>query len=177
MLKECILCNIKKEEDEFVFRTDTNKYRTVCKECNKILKRKYRNNKERNRTDQKKYYLNNKEKVLTRVKNYKLKMKDDPNYKLIRSLRRRMYNFFKGNIFSKKSTIELIGCNQTDLKKHIESLFTEGMNWNNYGYYGWHIDHKIALSNAQTNEEIYKLCHYTNLQPLWCKDNLSKNKY
>jgi hypothetical protein len=50
------------------------------------------------------------------------------------------------------------------------------MSWDNYGYYGWHVDHKIPLDCGKNKEEIYELCHYTNLQPLWWYDNLSKNK-
>ena len=50
--------------------------------------------------------------------------------------------------------------------------FTTGMSWENRNE--WHIDHKIPLSSAKTEEEIYELCHYTNLQPLWAFDNLSK---
>jgi hypothetical protein len=50
------------------------------------------------------------------------------------------------------------------------------MCWENHGQFGWHIDHKIPLNSAKTEDEIYKLCHYTNLQPLWWKDNLEKRK-
>lgn len=50
------------------------------------------------------------------------------------------------------------------------------MNWENYGE--WHLDHIIPISYAKTIEDIYKLNHYTNLQPLWASENLSKgNRY
>ena len=72
-------------------------------------------------------------------------------------------------------TLELVGCDYEFLIKYIENKFTEGMSWDNYGYYGWHIDHIIPVSSVKTEEDIYKLYHYTNLQPLWAKDNLIKS--
>lgn len=48
------------------------------------------------------------------------------------------------------------------------------MSWENHGLFGWHIDHKIPLSSAKDEEELKKLCHYTNLQPLWAIDNIKK---
>jgi 5-methylcytosine-specific restriction endonuclease McrA len=54
----------------------------------------------------------------------------------------------------------------------LEKLFKEGMTWENHGE--WHIDHIIPISKAKTAEEIYKLNHYTNLQPLWKRENLCK---
>jgi hypothetical protein len=57
--------------------------------------------------------------------------------------------------------------------EYLGDLFTEKMNWDNYGK--WHVDHIIPLSSANTEEEIYKLCHYTNLQPLWAEDNIKKS--
>lgn len=74
------------------------------------------------------------------------------------------------------NTFEIIGCGPVELKKYIESMFIKGMSWENYGRFGWHIDHKIPLDSGKTKEEIYKLCHYTNLQPMWWKDNLEKGK-
>lgn len=176
MKKICRICNTEKDLIDFPFRKDTNNYRSECIDCYKELRKKYKNNPERNRADQKKHYDNNKEKVKKRVKAYKESKKSDPKYILIKSLRRRLYNFVKRNSkFTNQSTIKLIGCSQIELKDHIQSLFKEGMTWENYGYYGWHIDHKIPLSKAKTNDELYLLCHYTNLQPMWWKENLSKH--
>ena len=61
------------------------------------------------------------------------------------------------------------------IQKYLESQFLEGMCWDNYGIYGWHIDHKIPLCSAKNETELLKLFHYTNLQPLWAEDNLKKN--
>jgi hypothetical protein len=71
--------------------------------------------------------------------------------------------------------MSLVGCRLEVLIEHLESKFLYGMSWENYGKDGWHIDHKIPLSSAKTDREIYELCHYTNLQPLWAKDNLKKS--
>ena len=71
-------------------------------------------------------------------------------------------------------TQEIVGCSWEELKHHLESQFQLNMTWDNHGQYGWHIDHIIPLASAKTEEEIYKLNHYTNLQPLWWEDNLEK---
>ena len=85
-------------------------------------------------------------------------------------------SFVKLNKFAKKTkTFDLIGCDPISLKDFLEKKFIEGMCWGNYGE--WHIDHIIPLSSAKTEEEIYKLCHYSNLQPLWAIDNLKKVSY
>jgi hypothetical protein len=68
--------------------------------------------------------------------------------------------------------VEYIGCSQEELKLHIEKQFTFDMSWDNAGE--WHVDHKIPLSSAETPEEMYRLCHYTNLQPMWALDNIKK---
>ena len=69
--------------------------------------------------------------------------------------------------------MEMLGCTPEELRDHLQSQFTEGMTLENHGE--WHIDHIIPLASANTEEEIVKLCHYTNLQPLWAEDNLSKS--
>ena len=66
-----------------------------------------------------------------------------------------------------------MGCSPLQLKEHLEKQFTNGMCWENRSK--WHIDHIIPLSSAKTEDELYNLCHYTNLQPLWAVDNLKKS--
>lgn len=71
-------------------------------------------------------------------------------------------------------TTELLGCSVEFAKKHIESLFIDGMCWENRSK--WHIDHIIPLSLAKNMKEFCALLHYTNLQPLWASDNIRKGK-
>lgn len=72
--------------------------------------------------------------------------------------------------------MELLGCTIEELRTHLEAQFQEGMTWDNYGRDGWHIDHiKPCSSFDLLKEAEQRECfHYTNLQPLWAKDNLSK---
>jgi AraC-like DNA-binding protein len=74
------------------------------------------------------------------------------------------------------STIRDLGCSIVELKRHLEDQFDDNMSWDNYGLDGWHIDHIVPLAsfNLTDEDQFKKACHYTNLQPLWAKDNLSK---
>jgi hypothetical protein len=68
----------------------------------------------------------------------------------------------------------MIGCSPQEFREYIESKFSEGMSWDNYGPRGWHLDHIIPLASAKNINEAIKLNHYTNLQPLWAEDNCKK---
>jgi hypothetical protein len=95
-------------------------------------------------------------------------------------MRSRLWQAFKKcGLTKNERTIKLVGCNPKFLKKHIEKQFDSDMTWNNYGKNGWHIDHiKPCVSFNLLNYEEQKKCfHYTNLQPLWARDNLSKNSF
>ena len=124
----------------------------------------------------KQYKIDNPEKIKILTKKYKKKkLLSDPIFRLKKIVRSRVYNFLKSkNIIKNNKTFDIVGCTPQFLKEYLENQFTEGMSWVNHSQYGWHIDHIIPLSSANTEEEIYKLCHYTNLQPLWAKDNLIK---
>lgn len=69
-------------------------------------------------------------------------------------------------------TASLLGCDWETLKNHIEGQFKDGISWDNKNM--WHIDHIIPLASAKNADELSKLCHYTNLQPMWAIDNIKK---
>ena len=111
-----------------------------------------------------------------RISKYnKERKKIDPLYKLTFTLRSRLNLAIKSKGWTKNNkTTEILGCDFETVKKHLENQFIDNMSWENRGLFGWHIDHITPLAKAKTQEELYKLCHYTNLQPLWAADNLSK---
>jgi hypothetical protein len=67
---------------------------------------------------------------------------------------------------------DILGISYTNFKIYIENLFKDGMTWENYGK--WHLDHKTPISWAKTEKEVIELNHYTNFQPMWAIENLSK---
>jgi hypothetical protein len=153
---------------------------TIMSHQKHIRKEYYVKNKEKIQQYQKEYHQKNKTAIRNQARQkanmYKKKRREtDINYKLVENLRSRIRQAIriKGINKSKKS-IEIIGCSPNELRFHLEKQFTDGMNWDNYSFRGWHIDHIIPLTSAKNEEELIKLCNYTNLQPLWAKDNLSK---
>lgn len=106
---------------------------------------------------------------------FELRNRDNPIFKIKRNLRRRIHHVLKNNTKS-KSTLCLLGCTFEEFKLHIEKQWSDGMSWNNYGQYGWHIDHIIPCYKFDLSkpEEQAKCFHYSNQRPLWLKDNLSR---
>lgn len=92
----------------------------------------------------------------------------DPAYRMYRNVQRRSGQALRGS----ESPVKALGCSAQKLKSHIESQFTEGMDWPKYGQ--WEVDHIIPLSATNDNHEVATLCNYTNLQPLWKRDNQIK---
>lgn len=112
--------------------------------------------------------------------NYRKKVNNDPILKIKLNLRNRVWCVIKRENKS-KHTLELIGCDIKFLKQYLESKFQEGMSWENYGggdysKQHWHIDHIKPCGSFDLTklEEQLKCFHYTNLQPLWWRDNMSK---
>jgi len=106
----------------------------------------------------------------------KERLKKDPLFKLTTSIRSTIGGAFKrtcqGVFCKEEGTARILGCSFEFFTSHIASQFTEGMTLENYGE--WHLDHIIPLATATTREDVVRLNHYTNFQPLWAKDNLSK---
>jgi hypothetical protein len=102
------------------------------------------------------------------------RMKNDINFKLIKNCRCRIRMVIKKNTKSGK-TLSLLGCSTLFLKNYLESKFLEGMTWGNRA--DWHVDHIRPCSSFDLSDPIQqKECfHYTNLQPLWAKDNIKKS--
>ena len=83
-------------------------------------------------------------------------------------------------IRKKNKALEYLGCSIDFFKNYIEKKFKPGMSWENHSFYTWHLDHikPCAAFDFTKESEIKKCFHYTNFQPLWWKDNLSKgSKY
>lgn len=190
-MKKCVQCSEFKTEELFYKRSASkDNLSRLCKSCikdnrkshyiknkSKILKQKskyYRDNSGVIKLKRKEYVKHNKSKVNKLSNEYEKRRKRiDPTYKLRRSLKNRCGQAFKRKSWRKLGTEKLLGCTFEEGNLHLESQFTIGMNWCNYGE--WHIDHIIPLSSAKTEKELIKLCHYTNLQPLWALDNILKS--
>lgn len=190
---------IKEYKDEYNKNNPNLDYHKEYREKNKeliSLKRKeyYQNNKEKVKQKVRDYIEENREYVNERKRENREKNKDlhnkrwceyvknrkesDPLYRLTCSIRTLISQSFKSQFTKKtKKTTEILGCDFETFKTHIESQFTDDMNWNNYAEY-WELDHKTPISWAESEEDIYELNHYTNFQPLYWRDNISKgNRY
>ena len=163
-----------KEQDKLYRLNNKEKikeYFIINKEKRKEYHKTYAlNNKEK----AKQYRLNNKEKINLYYKKYRKEKKiTKPLFKLRCDISSNIQQAIKRQGYTKKTkTYEILGCSFEEFKMHLERQFTEGMNWENQGQ--WHLDHIYPVSLAKDEDELIKLNHYTNFQPLWAFDNLSK---
>jgi len=156
-------------------------YRELNKEKTKIQSKMYYDlNKDKKKKQSKIYRDTNKNKIREYRKKRNIKNRyrynNDIKYKITQTLRNRFYMSIKNN-FKAGSVVRDLGCSIDELKSYLETKFQPGMTWDNYGLYGWHIDHIKPLSSFDLTDrkQMLEACHYTNLQPLWAKDNLSKS--
>jgi REP element-mobilizing transposase RayT len=201
--KTCKRCEQIKTTDEFYH--SGNSFRNMCKECDKKNSANYKkNNVDAIKEYSKNYYAENKDKRRQNAQNwyyanhedckkrYRLakqtpqrralrnaakreRYANDPDFRLKELMKARIYRALK-KLKKSASTEELVGCSFAELKVYLASKFVEGMIWENYGH-KWHVDHIIPCASFDFNDiEQQKRCfHYTNLQPLWKEDNMTKS--
>lgn len=206
LAKTCTKC-LKMMYLEYFSPRGRNKYASRCKKCCSLDKKyKYHKDIKTARAKSKIYrsrnkgkikiqnrlsYLSNRKKRIEYQKAYAKRNRDKINaryrvwrreryrkniqFRLRSILCRRIHHFIKGQ---NDSVEKYIGCTRKELVRSIEDKFLKGMNWNNHGHTGWHIDHikPIISFDLTKEEERYKAFGYKNLQPLWAIDNLKKGK-
>lgn len=191
--KICIKCRLLLDLSNFNHRSDReNQYVSYCKKCFSIYRSQYYiNNKNKEKHNQRQWAKNNKDLVVAKNERFnklnpnwratyqnkynKKRKTEDLNFKIATILRSRLNKALNGN-YKTGSAVRDLGCSIDFLKSYLESKFQPGMTWDNWTIDGWHIDHikpmdAFDLSNPEQQREA---CHYTNLQPLWAKDNLAK---
>jgi len=176
-MKNCTKCNMVKSFDNFgKNKSYQDGLQYWCKLCHANYKKHYYNdNLQKSQIQRLQWKKNNKEKVdVYRRKYLSERYQKDSIFRILKNQRNRVKEILTNKPCSLSKSI---GCSSLALKAHLESLFQPGMTWDNYGLYGWHVDHIIPLSHFDlTNAEEFKIaCHYTNLQPLWAKDNIEKS--
>jgi len=175
--KEKIRFDKWRQKNKEQIRTKRKKWEDLNQDKIKSYKENYKKyNKDKMNQYHKNYRKENKVKLSEKNrKREKEKIKNDINYKLKSLLRHRLYLALKGN-FKSGSAVRDLGCTIPVLKTYLESKFQSGMSWDNWTADGWHIDHIKPLSSFDLTDrnQLLEACNYTNLQPLWAKDNLSK---
>ena len=132
-------------------------------------------NREQGRQKAKEWKIKNRERYLAAA----AKRRARPVHKIAVCMQAALRRAIKyGKLPKSKNTSEYFEVSWDVIREHLESQFTEGMSWNNYGQRGWHIDHIKPISTFNISDPVQlKQCfHYTNLRPLWWKDNLSRPK-
>jgi len=158
-----------------------NNNRYAMMEKQKIYREK---NKEKFNNYSKIYCEKNKEKLRDyRHKYYKNKRRKDIHYKIKKGVSTLMRIRLHNRLASKEgnTVFNILPYTIEKLIQRLELNFQPGMSWNNYGFYGWHIDHKKAdckFNYKSINDQSFKDCwSLANLQPLWADDNFKKNRY
>ena len=155
---------------------EMNEYAIKCNlefKKQKSLERKEKTKKNKQKYN-KIYNLNNKDKIKEyNLLYFKNRRQIEPLFKLRTNTRNLILNSIKRQGYTKQSkTFEILGCSYEDFKQHVERQFTNGMTWDNQGE--WHLDHIYPVSLAKDEQELINLNHYTNFQPMWAAENISK---
>lgn len=193
-MKKCTKCNIEKELSEFyvykIKQDQTILFHSRCKFCfTAEIKIRYH---AKSIEERQKTYSNSKRvrKYISKHNEWKMnKLHTDNLFKLKANLRTLIRSALNRKNYKKSTkTDSILGCSYEEFKVYLESKFKSWMNWDNYGNkkgiakeinFSWDIDHIIPIKSANTEEEVLKLNHYSNLQPLcsFTNRNIKKGKY
>lgn len=181
--KQCSMCNGIKLLNDFPNDSKRGYFnkKSYCKSCHLKMKDDYL---KRNPQKRAKWNREHKARYKDRY-NQKFydKLNTDPAFKMTHSLRVSLNKILKRRDIKKStSVVRAIGCTQAEFVAHIESQFYpnketgEMMTWENHGVWGWHLDHikPLCSFNLSDPKEVKLANHYTNLQPLWAKENIRK---
>lgn len=196
--RKCRKCEIEKPLDSFRrMKTNRDGIALVCKKCtnkqcrdlrhakrraaNAFIRKEKENGLKRENFHSEEEWKNHLESlkkagVENFIKNKERKdVRKTPQWKRASSLRSSLRTLVR-NLNPSKRIIEIVGKNHEELKIYLESLFKPGMSWENYGKHGWHVDHILPCASFDlTSEEAVRRCfHFSNLQPLWSKENWKK---
>jgi len=179
-VKYCLNCRrqVKSKQENTRYQRKRKSYSILCAVCSNQFDSFFQRQKTCSLECKKKYrrlyYRRNKVKMDSY---YKKEYHDNINHRVACVLRARLNSAIKNNQKT-GSAVQDLGCTIAHFKAYLESKFTNGMSWNNWAKDGWHIDHikPLVSFDLSNREELLKACHYTNLQPLWAQDNLSKGK-
>jgi hypothetical protein len=157
-------------------KEEIKKYASEWRSKNKDKIAKYNNDWLLKNKNYKKEYMNKNQGYMSKY--FIKRFLNDDSFKLQHNIRNLIKGSFKracnGTYKKGLKTEFILGCTIQEFIKFISNKFTDGMTIKNHG--DWHFDHIIPISSAKTEEEIIKLNHYTNFQPLWAIDNLKKGK-
>lgn len=186
IIKNCLICGkeflpLKSHKNYCSIKCyhRSDRYKQVDKKRNQNSKRIKDNKKRAQTTEYKKkklaYQRTEKFKAYNR-KRQKFKRMTDPIFRIKQRIKARLGAFVRAsNIKKTNSTFVMVGCTPEFLKEYLEKKFKPGMTWDNHSLDNWHIDHIIPLDSAKNEDDLKRLSHYTNLQPMWAKDNIKKS--
>ncbi|WP_020474458.1 hypothetical protein [Zavarzinella formosa] len=153
------------------------RYQSNLEKFREEKKAYYRKNVAKKRLYDVEYRAANKDRIRDCKRVWEEKNRDNSIVRVKRNLRRRL-----GHVIRREnkcsSMLDLLSCSAEDFVKHIESQFETGMSWENYGSFGWHIDHIMPCHSFDlTKPDQQQACfHYTNLRPLWWRENISRRR-
>lgn len=176
-MKTCITCKTEKEQTEYhIADYKTGRRSNQCKSCKSEYNRRLElKNKERRRKQKEVYWENTKDVVREkRTKYMKIKRQTDEQFRIANNMRAILSYLITGR---QLTTSKDFGAYRDEIRTYLETLFIEGMSWDNYGE--WEIDHIIPVSsfNQVDNEQLKQCWHYSNIRPIWKKENRQKWKH